>query len=142
VTTHVATVFLEGWEVEAWQGENEEPAFEVGSEVEWGLFPVTAKLRSNLLRLLGTEVGGSISHLEAQQHRLEYEQPVPTRGRIASIRVAYWKLRPAEEHVLEPAPGTAVFHEREHLNAYDEWLIPGIADHRFGGFIVELVALQ
>lgn len=142
VSANVATVYLQGWELEKWQGEERrEPPLELGNQVEWDLFPLTLELRNRLLELLGPNGGGAVSHLEAQQHRPGYDQPVATRGRITSIRVAYWKVRPIGEFVLEPAPGTAVFQERQILSAWDEWVVAGPADYRHGGFIVELTPM-
>src|SRR3954453_6045775 len=71
-TVRRVRVWLEEWE---WQCCGE--PFAVGSEVEWGLLPMSGESRSYLKDPLGTDVVAEITHREAHHEGEDDKQPLP-----------------------------------------------------------------
>ena len=131
-------VWLDNWE---WQCCGEQ--FGVGSEVEWGLTPISPGERSFLLEPLGAEVVDEISHCETHhEDSADDVQPVPARGRVESITAVYWARAPrlgGDPREYHPVAGTAVLERRE---TADGWEPQAEGGPCFEGYLVELTPLD
>jgi hypothetical protein len=130
-------IWLEDWE---WQCCGE--PFAVGSEVEWGLMPLSSEDRLFLIEPLGAETVDGLTHVETHhEDARDPVQPVRVRARVEAISAVYWARAPHsgdDERVLYPVSGTAVLESRETADGWE----PEHDALRFEGYIVELRPLD
>jgi hypothetical protein len=126
---------------DAWQWQCCGEPFDVGSEVEWRLNPVSADARSFFAERLGDAIAASITHSE-NHHSGAPVAPVPTRGRVESITAVYWRVAesadrdPRNPQALWPVVGSARLEDAACGGNSRK-----AADEHFPGYIVDLTPL-
>ena len=96
---------------------------------------MTEEDKASLSVPLGRELGESLSH--RVPYFIEDSEPTATRGRVASVLLAFWGLVTVEPYVLRPAGGTLRLERRQFTDGYDAYYT-GYRNRVVGGYIVSL----